>query len=132
MKKSPTFKSNVDVSSTIEKKGPKIPIIALGALGLIVVCGGAFALYNTGHIGGKKQLPPGPRPWAVFGTSMHLGTTPCQAMAKLCSCTYGGIMTIYMGNIPTVIITSSKIAMQVCIKTNLNKLKLLYILMGKN
>ena len=115
MKKSPTFKSNVDVSSTIEKKGPKIPIIALGALGLIVVCRGAYALYNTCHIGGKKQLPPGPRPWAVFGTSMHLGTSPCQAMAKLCSCTYGGIMTIYMGKIPTVIITSSKIAMQVCI-----------------
>lgn len=115
---SPTYKKdcpnpNVNLSPPDKKDVPKIPAIALGALGLIVICGGAYVLYTTGHIGGQKKLPPGPRPWAVFGAAMHLGTAPCQAVAKLCSCNYGGIMTVYMGNIPTVIITSSKIATQV-------------------
>lgn len=119
MKRGAKFRDNVvDIpetcTSTNATSGAKFPArLALGALGLIVVCGGAYALYNTGQVGGKKSLPPGPRPWAVFGTSMHLGTSPCQAMAKLCTFNYGGIMTIYMGNIPTVIITSSKIAVQV-------------------
>lgn len=123
MKRATKFRTNVDLKGTCKNINTntngdaKIPSLALGALGLIVVCGGAYALYNTGHIGGKKELPPGPRPWAVFGTSMHLGTTPCQAVAKLCSCNYGGMMTVYMGNIPTVIITSSKIAVQVFNRT---------------
>lgn len=116
MRRGTKFRTNLNIQETSNNNSNnnvKIPSLALGALGLIVVCGGAYALYNTCYIGGKKQLPPGPRPWAVYGTSMHLGTIPCQAMAKLCSCNYGGIMTIYTGNIPTIIITSSKIAVQV-------------------
>ena len=115
MRKCATLKSIVDLPATSGKKDPKILALALGALGLIVVCGGAYALYSTGQIGGKKKLPPGPRPWAIFGKPTHLETTQCLMLAKLCSNKYGGIMTIYMGNIPTVIITSSKIAMQVFI-----------------
>lgn len=116
MKRGAKTQTNVDIQGTSKNNNThtKIPGLALGALGLIFVCGSAYALYNKGHIGGKRQLPPGPQPWAVFGTSMHLGTKPCQAIAKLCSCNYKGMMTIYMENIPTIIITSPKIAAQVC------------------
>lgn len=97
-------------------KGEKTHLYVLGALGLVFVCGGSFALYKTGCLKGVSRRKPPPCPkqrWPPQGTFMHLGPTPCQTLAKLCSQEYGGLLKIYMGEIPTVVITSPRIISQV-------------------
>ncbi|KAM7526121.1 hypothetical protein LguiA_016023 [Lonicera macranthoides] len=56
-----------------------------------------------------RQLPPGPRPWPVVGNIFQLGWAPHESFAKL-SAHYGPIMTLRLGSMSTVVISSNDAA----------------------
>lgn len=58
------------------------------------------------------QLPPGPRPWPVVGNMFQLvgsATAPHQLFAELAK-QHGPIMTLHLGSMTTVVISSSEAA----------------------
>ena len=67
----------------------------------------------TSALGGRKSgsstLPPGPHPLPIIGNILELGNKPHQAVAKL-SKTYGPLMTLKLGSITTIVISSPDIA----------------------
>lgn len=58
---------------------------------------------------GPLTLPPGPRPFPVLGNILEPGKKPHQALTKL-SETYGPIMTLKLGSLTTILISSPDIA----------------------
>ena len=58
---------------------------------------------------GLPTLPPGPYPIPIIGNIFKLGNLPHQAVAKL-SKTYGPLMTLKLGSITTIVISSPNIA----------------------
>ncbi|MED6169105.1 hypothetical protein PIB30_018236 [Stylosanthes scabra] len=60
----------------------------------------------------STKFPPGPKPLPIIGNILELGNQPHKALAKL-SQTYGPIMTLKLGNITTVVISSPMLAKQV-------------------
>ena len=62
-----------------------------------------------GRKSGSPKLPPGPYPFPIIGNILELGNKPHQAIAKL-SKTYGPLMTLRLGSITTIVISSPKIA----------------------
>ena len=67
----------------------------------------------TAALGGRKSgsstLPPGPRPFPIIGNILELGNKPHQDVAKL-SKTYGPLMTLKLGSLTTIVISSPDIA----------------------
>ncbi|KAL3360180.1 hypothetical protein AABB24_016599 [Solanum stoloniferum] len=61
---------------------------------------------------GSKKLPPGPSPWPIIGNLHLLGAKPHISLANLAK-NYGPIMSLKLGQITTVVISSSTIAKQV-------------------
>ncbi|MCE0481062.1 hypothetical protein HAX54_038459 [Datura stramonium] len=61
---------------------------------------------------GSKKLPPGPSPWPIIGNLHLLGANPHVSLANLATI-YGPIMSLKLGQITTVVISSSSIAKQV-------------------
>lgn len=59
----------------------------------------------------KGPLPPGPRPWPIFGNTLQLGPNPTKMLAKVCE-EYGGIMTLFIGPNPTIVLSSPKLMAQ--------------------
>ncbi|MED6150364.1 hypothetical protein PIB30_071570 [Stylosanthes scabra] len=64
------------------------------------------------------KLPPGPNPFPIIGNILEFGNQPHQALAKL-SKTYGPIMTMKLGNITTIVISSPQLAKEVLHKNDL-------------
>ncbi|XLU82379.1 hypothetical protein S245_005799 [Arachis hypogaea] len=60
----------------------------------------------------STKFPPGPKPLPIIGNILELGTQPHQALAKL-SQTYGPIMTLKLGTITTIVISSPMLAKQI-------------------
>jgi cytochrome P450 len=58
---------------------------------------------------GSPRLPPGPRPFSIIGNILQLGNQPHQAAAKL-SETYGPLMTLKLGSLTTIVISSPELA----------------------
>ncbi|KAK2656918.1 hypothetical protein Ddye_009970 [Dipteronia dyeriana] len=58
---------------------------------------------------GPVNLPPGPCPFPVIGNILKLGNKPHQALTDL-SKTYGPIMTLKLGSITTIVISSPHVA----------------------
>ncbi|KAJ4766250.1 Cytochrome P450 [Rhynchospora pubera] len=58
------------------------------------------------------NLPPGPKPLPLIGNLHHLGDQPHLALQRL-SCTYGPIFRLTLGFIPTVVVSSAKLAREV-------------------
>ncbi|CAN4090773.1 unnamed protein product [Withania somnifera] len=82
----------------------------------IVVFGSIFALsflYTLAKLRsrGTKKLPPGPTPWPITGSLHLLGAKPHVSLANLAK-TYGPIMSLKLGQITTVVISSSSMAKQ--------------------
>ena len=67
---------------------------------------------------GNGNLPPGPTPLPVIGNLLELGDKPHQSLAKLAK-RYGPIMTIKLGRMTTVVISSPTMAKQVLQKQDL-------------
>ncbi|KAF3646647.1 Geraniol 8-hydroxylase [Capsicum annuum] len=61
---------------------------------------------------GSKKLPPGPSPWPIIGNLHFLGEKPHVSLANLAK-SYGPIMSLKLGQITTVVISSSTIAKKV-------------------
>ncbi|TKY65584.1 Geraniol 8-hydroxylase [Spatholobus suberectus] len=60
----------------------------------------------------STKLPPGPRPFPIIGNILKLGTNPHKAVTKL-SRIYGPVMTLKLGSITTIVISSPQVAKQV-------------------
>ncbi|KAJ1426797.1 Cytochrome P450 [Sesbania bispinosa] len=58
------------------------------------------------------MLPPGPRPFPIIGNIFDLGTNPHKTLTKL-SKIYGPVMSLKLGNITTIVISSPQEAKQV-------------------
>ncbi|KAL3532033.1 hypothetical protein ACH5RR_005554 [Cinchona calisaya] len=56
-----------------------------------------------------RRLPPGPRRWPVVGNMFQLGWSVHESFAKLAS-THGPIMTLWLGSMCTVVISSNDVA----------------------
>ena len=57
----------------------------------------------------SQTLPPGPHPIPIIGNILELGKLRHQAIAKL-SKTYGPLMTLKLGSITTIVISSPNMA----------------------
>ncbi|KAG0471092.1 hypothetical protein HPP92_015638 [Vanilla planifolia] len=60
----------------------------------------------------KYKLPPGPTPFPLIGNIHQLGDQPHLSLNRL-SQKYGPLMLVYLGQIPTVIISGAKAASEV-------------------
>ncbi|KAH0634496.1 hypothetical protein KY284_037282 [Solanum tuberosum] len=69
-------------------------------------------LYTTLAKLSTKKLPPGPSPWPIIGNIHLLGAKPHVSLANLAK-KYGPIMSLKLGQITTIVISSSSIAKQV-------------------
>ncbi|KAI3473004.1 hypothetical protein Pfo_030087 [Paulownia fortunei] len=58
------------------------------------------------------KLPPGPYPFPIVGNILQLGQNPHRSLAKL-SKTYGPLMSLHLGSIYTVVVSSPEIAKEI-------------------
>nr|WMX25292.1 cytochrome P450 monooxygenase CYP76AD-2 [Lophophora williamsii] len=63
----------------------------------------------------KSKLPPGPKPWPIIGNIHLLGSKPHRSVADL-SKTYGPLMTLRLGSITTIVISSPDVAKEMFLK----------------
>nr|AJD87472.1 cytochrome P450 CYP76AD16 [Cleretum bellidiforme] len=66
----------------------------------------------------QSKLPPGPKPWPIIGNILLLGDKPHQSVAKL-SKIYGPLMSLKLGSITTIVISSPTIAKEMFLKHDL-------------
>jgi len=59
-----------------------------------------------------KKLPPGPKPFPVIGNLLELGDKPHRSLTKLAK-EYGPIMTLKLGRLTTIVISSANMAKEV-------------------
>ncbi|XP_059661689.1 geraniol 8-hydroxylase-like [Cornus florida] len=67
---------------------------------------------------GAGRLPPGPTPLPIIGNLLKLGNEPHKSLAVLAK-THGPIMTLRLGQITTVVISSSAMAREILQKQDL-------------
>ncbi|KAH1155648.1 hypothetical protein GLYMA_18G223100v4 [Glycine max] len=67
-------------------------------------------LFN--HTPESTNLPPGPHPFSIIGNILEIATNPHKAATKL-SRIYGPLMTLKIGSITTIVISSPQLAKQV-------------------
>ena len=74
----------------------------------------AVTLVSVSRIRGKshRKLPPGPCPLPIIGNIHKLGKHPHRSLAELAQ-VYGPIMRLKLGQITTIVISSSSMAQQV-------------------
>lgn len=61
------------------------------------------------RVEGLRVLPPGPRRWPLVGNIFQLGWPPHESFARLAR-EHGPIMTLWLGSMLTVVISSEKVA----------------------
>ncbi|GMN39327.1 hypothetical protein TIFTF001_008547 [Ficus carica] len=83
----------------------------LGLLTLVLLWVIWALVTERGHrrLEGFGQLPPGPRWWPVVGNMFQLDLTPHKSFARLAQ-THGPIMTLWLGSMSTVVISSNELA----------------------
>ncbi|KAK9758025.1 hypothetical protein RND81_01G201600 [Saponaria officinalis] len=74
-------------------------------LSLVVILATTFLL-NLYKNHGRPKLPPGPNPWPIIGNIHKLGNRPHRSVAELVK-SYGPIMSLKLGTITTIVISSS-------------------------
>ncbi|RVX09069.1 Geraniol 8-hydroxylase [Vitis vinifera] len=65
------------------------------------------------------KLPPGPVPLPIIGNLLNLGNRPHESLANLAK-TYGPIMTLKLGYVTTIVISSAPMAKEVLQKQDLS------------
>ncbi|WJZ82340.1 hypothetical protein VitviT2T_002107 [Vitis vinifera] len=65
------------------------------------------------------KLPPGPVPLPIIGNLLNLGNRPHESLAELAK-TYGPIMTLKLGYVTTIVISSAPMAKEVLQKQDLS------------
>ncbi|CAK8542258.1 unnamed protein product [Lathyrus sativus] len=71
-----------------------------------------FILRKLNQTQSSTKLPPGPHPLPIIGNILELGKNPHKSLTKL-SKIYGPIMTLKLGTITTIVISSPQVAKQV-------------------
>ncbi|XP_050226890.1 geraniol 8-hydroxylase-like [Mercurialis annua] len=66
-----------------------------------------------------SKLPPGPSPLPIIGNLFDLGDKPHRSLAKLAE-VHGPLMSLKLGRITTVVISSSSLAQEILQKHDLN------------
>ncbi|KAH7851301.1 hypothetical protein Vadar_009537 [Vaccinium darrowii] len=67
----------------------------------------------------RSKLPPGPTPLPIIGNLLKLGDKPHKSLAELAK-THGPIMSLKLGQITAVVISSSALAKEVLQKQDLS------------
>nr|AUR26638.1 cytochrome P450 oxidase 76B6-like protein [Platycodon grandiflorus] len=83
-----------------------------------ILVGLSFFLIFLANKSKSKKLPPGPIPLPIIGNLLNLGQQPNQSLANLAK-KYGPIMSLKLGRITTVVISSSSVAKEVLQKQDL-------------
>ncbi|XP_020210443.1 cytochrome P450 76A1 [Cajanus cajan] len=81
-------------------------VVGLWVLAMLVWMGWAMVMERRQHHG---LLPPGPRCWPVVGNIFQLGWSPHESFTKLAH-RHGPIMTLWLGSMCTVVVSSSHVA----------------------
>ena len=66
----------------------------------------------------KTKLPPGPKPWPIIGHIHLLGSKPHRSVTEL-SKAYGPLISLKLGSITTVVISSPDVAKEMFLKHDL-------------
>ncbi|KAL1812599.1 hypothetical protein ACET3Z_022664 [Daucus carota] len=80
----------------------------------------AFSVFllRRNHVNAVQKLPPGPSPLPVIGNIHNLGKHPHKSLANLAQ-VYGPIMSLKLGRITTIVISSPTAAREVLQKQDL-------------
>ncbi|WVZ17427.1 hypothetical protein V8G54_010409 [Vigna mungo] len=81
-------------------------------LQITIVCVTIYVLISTFKPMKTSKYPPGPHPFPIIGNILDLGNLPHQKLAKL-SQIYGPIMSLKLGSITTIVISSPHVAREV-------------------
>lgn len=73
---------------------------------------------RKGNESNSRSLPPGPPTLPIFGNLFSLGSKPHISLTELAK-TYGPLMTLQLGQVPTVIISSAVMAKEALQKNDL-------------
>ena len=85
---------------------------------LLLSCICIFISIIGSHSPKSSKLPPGPFTIPIIGNILELGSNPHKALAKL-SKIYGPIMTLKLGSITTIVISSPELAKEALNKNDL-------------
>ncbi|KAK4741562.1 hypothetical protein SAY87_025150 [Trapa incisa] len=88
------------------------PLIIFTVLILLISILAAEWWRRTSASGRKGHLPPSPPTFPVIGNLHQLGTYPYRSLQSLAQ-RYGPIMLLYMGQVPTIVISSARLAKEV-------------------
>ncbi|XP_022935159.1 cytochrome P450 76A1 [Cucurbita moschata] len=83
--------------------------IEIAALILVSFLWGLWVWRRRGAAALGEQLPPGPTRWPVVGNLLQLSFSAHESFTKLAA-KYGPIMTLQLGSMKTVVVSSSTIA----------------------
>ncbi|KAK3003830.1 hypothetical protein RJ639_018109 [Escallonia herrerae] len=89
--------------------------IALGLLFAVTLIQSLLTLTSTNR---SKNLPPGPAPLPIIGNLHQMGNKPHQSLPRLAKI-YGLIMSLKLGRVTTVVITSAAAGKEVLQKQDL-------------
>ncbi|XWS49843.1 hypothetical protein CRYUN_Cryun12cG0037900 [Craigia yunnanensis] len=78
----------------------------------------AFHSIRRGSKASPSKLPPGPRRVPIFGNLFDLGDKPHKSLAKLAN-THGPVMSLKLGSLITVVVSSEKMAKEILQKHDL-------------
>ncbi|XP_004291274.1 PREDICTED: cytochrome P450 CYP736A12-like [Fragaria vesca subsp. vesca] len=76
---------------------------------LLVLLACLWSLISASSKSKHQKLPPGPRPLPIIGNLHMLGNLPHRTLQNLAK-QYGDIMSIRLGNVPAIVISSPKAA----------------------
>ena len=87
-------------------------ITVLLLLSFVWTCIHLLKLSPIGQKPSTVSLPPGPRPFPIIGNILKLGDKPHQSLTNL-SKTYGPVMSLKLGSISTIVVSSPETAKEV-------------------